>query len=124
MTIIIPGRPARPIVVEGETAPTVTVQPGRDLPPGGTVGQALIKASDSDFATAWGNRSAAARGGITGALSAQTDLQGALDAKQATLVSGVNIKTLNRVNHSRQWRFGYQRLGNLGRDTGTLSSPD
>ena len=34
-------------------------------------------------------------GGITGTLSAQTDLQGALNGKQATLVSGTNIKTVN-----------------------------
>jgi hypothetical protein len=34
-------------------------------------------------------------GGITGTLSAQTDLQTALNGKQATLVSGTNIKTVN-----------------------------
>ena len=34
-------------------------------------------------------------GSITGTLSDQTDLQSALDAKQATLVSGTNIKTIN-----------------------------
>ena len=34
-------------------------------------------------------------GTITGTLSAQTDLQDALDAKQATLVSGTNIKTIH-----------------------------
>ena len=34
-------------------------------------------------------------GGITGTLSAQTDLQGALNGKQNTLVSGTNIKTVN-----------------------------
>ena len=34
-------------------------------------------------------------GNITGTLSDQTDLQNALDAKQATLVSGTNIKTIN-----------------------------
>jgi len=34
-------------------------------------------------------------GGITGTLSNQTDIQSALDAKQATLVSGTNIKTVN-----------------------------
>lgn len=34
-------------------------------------------------------------GDITGTLSNQTDLQSALDAKQATLVSGTNIKTIN-----------------------------
>ena len=34
-------------------------------------------------------------GNITGTLSSQTDLQSALNAKQATLVSGTNIKTIN-----------------------------
>jgi uncharacterized delta-60 repeat protein len=34
-------------------------------------------------------------GSITGTLSSQTDLQNALNAKQATLVSGTNIKTIN-----------------------------
>lgn len=34
-------------------------------------------------------------GGIVGTLSNQTDLQSALNAKQATLVSGTNIKTIN-----------------------------
>ncbi|MCF7843850.1 hypothetical protein K9M47_03055, partial [Candidatus Gracilibacteria bacterium] len=34
-------------------------------------------------------------GSITGTLSDQTDLQSALDAKQATLVSATNIKTIN-----------------------------
>lgn len=97
MTVIIPGRPQRPIVVEGEVAPTVTVQPGRDLPPGGTAGQALIKSSDSDFATTWGTASAA-WGAITGTLASQADLQSALDAKQVALVSGANIKTVNGSN--------------------------
>jgi len=34
-------------------------------------------------------------GAITGTLSAQTDLQSALNAKQDTLTSGTNIKTIN-----------------------------
>lgn len=37
-------------------------------------------------------------GSITGTLSNQTDLQNALDAKQATLVSGTNIKTINATS--------------------------
>lgn len=37
-------------------------------------------------------------GDITGTLSNQTDLQAALDAKQATLVSGTNIKTINSTS--------------------------
>jgi len=69
------------------------------LPPGGTAGQALIKSSDSDFATTWGTAtSSAAWGAITGTLASQTDLQSALDAKQVALVSGANIKTVNGSN--------------------------
>ena len=37
-------------------------------------------------------------GGITGTLSDQTDLNTALNGKQATLVSGTNIKTVNGVS--------------------------
>ena len=37
-------------------------------------------------------------GSITGTLSDQTDLQTALSAKQASLVSGTNIKTINGVS--------------------------
>jgi hypothetical protein len=42
--------------------------------------------------------SSVAWGDITGTLSNQTDLQSALDAKQATLVSGTNIKTINSTS--------------------------
>lgn len=37
-------------------------------------------------------------GSITGTLSNQTDLQSALNGKQATLVSGTNIKTINSTS--------------------------
>ena len=49
-------------------------------------GQQIINAASGGGAT-WGS--------ITGTLSAQTDLQSALNAKQDTLVSGTNIKTVN-----------------------------
>jgi len=49
-------------------------------------GQEIIDAA-SGGGVAWGD--------ITGTLSDQTDLQTALDAKQAALVSGTNIKTIN-----------------------------
>ena len=52
-------------------------------------GQQIIDAASGGSAT-WG--------GITGTLSSQTDLQTALNAKQATLVSGTNIKTINSTS--------------------------
>ena len=52
-----------------------------------TITGAQIIAAASGGSAVWG--------GITGTLSSQTDLQSALNAKQATLVSGTNIKTVN-----------------------------
>ncbi len=49
-------------------------------------GQQIINAAPGG-SPAWGS--------ITGILSSQTDLQTALNAKQDTLVSGTNIKTIN-----------------------------
>lgn len=46
-------------------------------------------------AVAPGSGGSPAWGAITGTLASQTDLQTALDAKQATLVSATNIKTIN-----------------------------
>jgi hypothetical protein len=50
-------------------------------------GAQIIAASGGGGSATWG--------GITGTLSSQTDLQTALNAKQDTLVSGTNIKTVN-----------------------------
>jgi hypothetical protein len=50
-------------------------------------GSVYVEISASAAAATWG--------AITGTLSSQTDLQNALNAKQATLVSGTNIKTIN-----------------------------
>lgn len=50
-------------------------------------GMALLRSFGAPASIAWGV--------ITGTLSAQTDLQTALDAKQDDLVSGTNIKTIN-----------------------------
>lgn len=55
---------------------------GVGVPAGGTTGMVLKKSSSLDYATEWGTAAAAATwGGITGTLSAQTDLQAALNAK-------------------------------------------
>lgn len=56
--------------------------PGVGVPAGGTTGQVLKKSSSVDYATEWGTAASAATwGGISGTLSAQTDLQAALNAK-------------------------------------------
>ena len=55
-----------------------------------TITGAQIIAAASGGGAVWG--------GITGLLPAQTDLQTALNAKQATLVSGTNIKTINSTS--------------------------
>lgn len=60
----------------------------------GTSGQVLSStATGTDWITL--PSTGVAWGGITGILSNQTDLQNALNAKQATLISGTNIKTVN-----------------------------
>ena len=85
----------------GDWRPTLTPHSGNLQPTdliectsivgGATVNTAItgaqIIAAASGGSASWG--------GITGTLSAQTDLQGALNGKQATLVSGTNIKTVN-----------------------------
>lgn len=55
-------------------------------------GNSLLGSGDISITAgfAWGN--------ATGTLSDQTDLQTALNAKQATLVSGTNIKTVNSTS--------------------------
>ena len=57
------------------------------LPVNTAITGAQIIAAASGGGVSWGS--------ITGTLSAQTDLNTALNAKQATLVSGTNIKTVN-----------------------------
>jgi len=55
-----------------------------------TITGAQIIAAASGGTATWGS--------ITGLLPAQTDLQSALNAKQDTLVSGTNIKTINSTS--------------------------
>lgn len=61
-------------------------------------------------------------GDIGGTLSNQTDLQGALDAKQATLVSGTNIKTINSTSLLGSGDISISASAAWGSITGTLSS--
>jgi len=66
---------------------------GVGVPAGGTTGQVLRKINGTDFNTEWANPSGGGGGtwgSITGTLSDQTDLQAALDAKQASITSGNN----------------------------------
>jgi hypothetical protein len=63
--------------------------PGVGVPAGGSAGQVLAKVDGVSYNTEWVNVTAsAAWGTITGTLSAQSDLQSALDAKQS--VSGMS----------------------------------
>ncbi len=74
----------------------IVIDSGARIPAGGNTGDALIKASGRDYEAAWGRQTlAAAWGGITGFLAAQTDVSDAIAARQEPLVSGTNIKTLN-----------------------------
>ena len=57
------------------------------LPVNTAITGAQIIAAASGGSATWGS--------ITGTLSSQTDLQSALNAKQDTLVSATNIKTIN-----------------------------
>lgn len=58
------------------------------------ISDSLIICIAGDCKSAWPSATAT-WGSITGTLSSQTDLQNALNAKQDTLVSGTNIKTIN-----------------------------
>jgi hypothetical protein len=61
-------------------------------------------------------------GGITGTLSNQTDLQNALNAKQATLVSATNIKTVNGNSLLGSGDINLSSSVAWGNVTGTLSA--
>ncbi len=69
--------------------PTVTNVNTINFPNGSVTddGGGEVTVAISSSSVSWGN--------IIGTLSDQTDLQTALNAKQATLVSGTNIKTIN-----------------------------
>jgi hypothetical protein len=62
-------------------------------------------------------------GAITGVLATQTDLQSALNAKQDTLVSGTNIKTINSTSLLGSGNItigGTSPYTTIGNATGTL----
>jgi len=66
--------------------------------------------------------SSAAWGLITGTLSTQTDLQSALDSKQATLISATNIKTINGTSVLGSGDIAISTSTSWGSISGTLSS--
>lgn len=53
MTVIVPGKPLPPIIVEGTPATSVSVEGSGRIPPGGADGQVFGKVSGADFATGW-----------------------------------------------------------------------
>lgn len=79
-----------------------------------------------DGVTAWNSLpyrfTAAAWGGITGTLSDQTDLNTALNGKQATLVSTTNIKTINGSSILGAGDLAISASAVWGGITGTLSA--
>ena len=75
-----PAGPTGPQGIQG-----IQGVPGPGVAAGGTTGQVLKKLSSANYDTGWSSDiSGVAWGGITGTLSAQTDLQNALDAKLST----------------------------------------
>ncbi|TAL08174.1 MAG: collagen-like protein, partial [Nitrospirae bacterium] len=76
---------------------------GVGVPTGGTTNQVLKKASNADYDTTWGAASGGGSwGSIAGTLSDQTDLQTALDAKQAsdadlTAIAGLDSSTSGAI---------------------------
>jgi len=80
-----------------------------------TITGAQIIAAASGGTATWGS--------ITGLLPAQTDLQSALNAKQDTLVSGTNIKTINSTSLLGSGDIviaGSSPYTTIGNATGTL----
>lgn len=79
---------------------------GVGVPAGGTAGQVLEKIDGTDYNTQWATASGGTWGSITGTLSDQTDLQSALDAKQATgaYITASSTDTLtNKSGAISQW---------------------
>jgi len=82
---------------------------GVGVPAGGTTGQVLAKASNNSYDTVWvtgGGGGGASWGGITGTLSAQTDLQNALNAKAnlsgAAFTGAITATNLSGTNTGDQ----------------------
>lgn len=76
-------------------------------------GQQIINAASSS-GTTWGS--------ITGTLSSQTDLNTALNSKQATLVSNTNIKTVNLTSLLGSGNIAVQSVLQSGTNIKTINS--
>lgn len=77
-------------------------EPGADgvgVPAGGTTGQALVKATDTDYDTEWTSINSATWGNISGTITDQTDLTTYVDNEVAALVdaSPATLDTLNEL---------------------------
>jgi len=92
-TISINDQAAFEVLFAGPAGPTgpqgpqgIQGVPGQGVPVGGTTGQVLAKVDGVDYNTEWitPQDEYAVWGGITGTLSAQLDLQAALDGKYST----------------------------------------
>ena len=100
---------------DGATGPPGTN--GQGVPVGGTTGQVLSKVSATNFDTQWSAPSGGASwGGITGTLSAQTDLQTALDGKSAT---GHNHDATYQALSGKNAASGYPGLDASSKLTGS-----
>lgn len=87
--------------------------PGPGVPAGGATGQVLAKSSGADYATQWVDQTGPGGGGgswgsITGTLSAQTDLQAALDGKSATSHNhdGIYVKPADLASVATSGDYG------------------
>ena len=81
------------------------------LPAGGTAGQVLSKIDGTDYNVEWttvsGGGGATTWGSITGALSAQTDLQTALDGKASISHSHVIADITDFTDNSSNWDIAF-----------------
>lgn len=96
---------------------------GTGVPPAGLTNQVLKKNSNTDYDFKWEyeTQSSTTWGQIVGTLSDQIDLNAALNGKQATLISGTSIKTLNNESllGSGNISINGAEWGNI---TGTLTN--
>jgi hypothetical protein len=89
---------------------------------GASLKNVSVNSGETGLEFTTGGVGSAVWGSITGTLSNQTDLQSALNGKQATLVSGTNIKTVNGNTLLGSGDVSISSSVAWGSITGTLSS--